>query len=124
MAEFLRLCNTVKYLKVTQIYYRSYDFIRKRFRKIIGFKYEFTRESDSTPLKLIDSCEYYSSYKDGEFNMLNLLKKFESKIDWNYNEYGKLWTYNLTYFEYLKEKEDVSLIYDFIDNVSIVQDGL
>jgi hypothetical protein len=55
---------------------------------------------------------------------LNLSKKFQEKIDWNYNEYGKLWTYNLNYFEYLKNKEDLWLIYDFIDNIESVKDGL
>jgi hypothetical protein len=56
--------------------------------------------------------------------MLNLSKKFADKIDWNFSEYGKLWTYNLTYFEYLKEKEDINLIYDFIKNISTIKDGL
>jgi len=77
-----------------------------------------------TPLKLLDSCDCYSSYNDGKFTMLNLSKKFTGAIDWNFNEYGKLWTYNLTYFEYLKEKENVSLIYDFIKNIESVKDGL
>jgi hypothetical protein len=65
-----------------------------------------------------------SSYKNSEFTMLNLSKRFESKIDWNFADYGKLWTYNLTYFEYLNKKEDVSLIYDFIENICSVKDGL
>ncbi|MFX4233905.1 heparinase II/III domain-containing protein [Aliarcobacter butzleri] len=75
-------------------------------------------------MSLIDSCEYYSTNKDNEFTMLNLSKKFNDKIDWNFSEYGKLWTYNLTYFEYLKEKENISLIYDFIENISSIKDGL
>ncbi|MFX4279911.1 heparinase II/III domain-containing protein [Aliarcobacter butzleri] len=75
-------------------------------------------------MSLINSCEYYSIYKDGEFTILNLSKKFDSKLDWNYSEYGKLWTYNLTYFEYLKEREDLGLIYDFIENICSVKDGL
>lgn len=124
MSKYIRLFNTIKYLKFTQIYYRIFYFIRNRFRKIIKFKYKFIRKSNSIQLILIDSCEYYSSYEDNEFNMLNLSKKFESKIDWNFNDYGKLWTYNLTYFEYLKEKEDVNLIYDFIENIKSVKDGL
>lgn len=124
MNKFLRLFNTVKYLKFIQIYYRLFYFTRARLRKINGFKYEFVRRVNSTPLNLIDSCEYYSTYKDNEFNMLNLSKKFDDKIDWNYSKYGKLWTYNLTYFEYLKVKEDVSLIYDFIENISSVKDGM
>ncbi len=124
MNKYIRLFNTVKYLKFTQIYYRIFYFVRAKFRKISRFKYKFVKKSSSTALSLIDSCEYYSSYKDGEFTILNLSKKFDSKIDWNYSEYGKLWTYNLTYFEYLKEKDDVSLIYDFIKNIDSVKDGL
>ncbi len=124
MNKYIRLFNTIKYLKFTQIYYRIFYFTRARFRKINGFKYEFLKEVNCIPLNLIDSCEYYSTYKDGEFTMLNLSKRFESKIDWNYSDYGKLWTYNLTYFEYLNKKEDVSLIYDFIDNIKSVKDGL
>ncbi|PPK59181.1 heparinase II/III-like protein [Malaciobacter marinus] len=124
MSKLLRLFNTVKYLKFTQIYFRLFYFVRVRFRRASGFKYSFAKESVSTHLNLIDSCEYYSTHKDGEFSMLNLSKKFDDKIDWNYSEYGKLWTYNLTYFEYLKEKEDVNLIYDFIENIESVKDGL
>lgn len=125
MNKYIRLFNTIKYLKFTQIYYRIFYFARARFRKVIGFKYEFMKESQNvTSLKLIESCGDYSSYSNNKFYMLNLSKKFDNKIDWNYNEYGKLWTYNLTYFEYLKEKSDVKLIYDFIENIEGVKDGL
>jgi hypothetical protein len=132
MTKYIRLFNTVKYLKFTQIYFRLFYFVRNRFRRLSGFKYKFLKESSGpltygvtpTPLNLINSCEYYSTHKNNKFNFLNLSKKFDSKINWNYNEYGKLWTYNLTYFEYLEEKEDISLIYDFIANISSVKDGI
>ena len=124
MNKYIRLFYTIKYLKFTQIYFRVFYFVRSRFRKVLKFKYPFSRDSNVIPLKLINSCEYYSKYVDGEFYMLNLSKKFEDKIDWNYSEYGKLWTYNLTYFEYLKNKEHLEVIYDFIDNISTIKDGL
>lgn len=124
MKKLVRFFNTVKYLKFIQVHYRLFYFARNIIRKFIGFKYSFSKESASTTLKLLDSIENSSSYKAGEFDFLNLSKKFESEIDWNYNEYGKLWTYNLTYFEYLKDKDDVSLIYDFIDSIGSVRDGL
>lgn len=125
MNKYIRLFNTIKYLKFTQIYFRLFYFARARFRKISRFKYEFINEPQNVrPVKLADSCEYYSSYKDGVFHMLNLSKNFTGAIDWNFSEYGKLWTYNLTYFEYLKVKEDVNLIYDFIKNIESVKDGL
>ncbi len=124
MYKFIKLFNTIKYLKFIQIYYRLFYFIRNRFRKISRFKYKMTKESKSNPLTLSDSCSYYSSYKDYEFNLLNLPKKFDDKIDWNYSDYGKLWTYNLTYFEYLKEKEDIKIIYSFIKKAANIKDGL
>ena len=76
MNKYIRLFNTIKYLKANQIYFRLFYFVRVRFRKISRFKYEFVKESSSTALSLIDSCEYYSIYKDGEFTILNLSKKF------------------------------------------------
>ena len=125
MNKFILLFNTIKYLKLKQVYFRLYYFARARYRKVSGFKYEVLKGSNVTPLNLIDSIENkYSNANNNGFNFLNLSKKFDGAIDWNYDKYGKLWTYNLTYFEYLKETEDVCLIYDFIENISAVKDGL
>ena len=125
MKKLILLFNTVKYLKAKQIYFRLFYFARDKYRKISGFKYEFLKGSNPTPLKLYNSIENkYSIVKDREFVFLNLSKKFEDSIDWNYSDYGKLWTYNLTYFEYLKEKDDLRLIYDFCDNIETIKDGL
>ncbi|MEO6722066.1 MAG: alginate lyase family protein [Ferruginibacter sp.] len=40
---------------------------------------------------------------DLTFTFLNFSKKFPGKIDWNFQEYGKLWNYNLQYFNYLHQ---------------------
>jgi uncharacterized heparinase superfamily protein len=37
------------------------------------------------------------------FNFLNLSHQFESDIDWDYQGFGKLWNYNLQYFNYLHQ---------------------
>ena len=104
--------------KLKQIYFRLFYFIRAKYRKLNGFKYLLLKESNSTPLKLTNSIEnHFSNVENNQFNFLNLSKKFEHSIDWNYAKFGKLWTYNLTYFEYLKKKEDVKLIYDFCKNI-------
>jgi hypothetical protein len=125
MNKFILLFNTVKYLRLKQIYFRLYYFVRARFRKIIGFKYTFLKGSNLIPLILEHSIDNeYSNVENNQFSFLNLSKKFNSEIDWNYNNYGKLWTYNLTYFEYLKKKEDVRLIYDFCENIETIKDGL
>jgi len=116
--------NTVKFLKPIQIYYRVFYLIRGRFRKSIGFKYQFFQYSNSYRLRLDNSIKIKSYYLNGEFRFLNLTKKFENKIDWNFNSYGKLWCYNLTYFDFLSEKEDRLLIDDFIENLPHIKDGL
>ena len=122
----IRLFNTVKYLKFIQIYFRLYYFIRGKYRKLIRFQYQFTKDADVQKyLNLnLSVVNKYSVYENNKFSFLNLTKKFEDNIDWNYFEYGKLWTYNLTYFEYLKDKEDVMLIHDFINNIENIEDGL
>ena len=124
MNKYIELFNTIKYLKFIQVYYRLYYIIRNKIRKFVGFKYSFAKKSKSIPLKFVESCEYYSAYKDSMFNMLNISKEFSGNIDWNYSDYGKLWTYNLAYFEYLRDKKDVSLIYDFCEHIESVKDGL
>ncbi len=124
MNKYILIFNTVKYLKFTQVYYRLYYVLRNKFRKITKFKYSFSKEAKLTPLNFVSSCKHYSACVNNEFKMLNLSKKFEDKIDWNYDRYKKLWTYNLTYFEYLKNEEDISLIYDFIDNIDKIKDGI
>ncbi len=66
---------------------------------------------------------------ENRFQFLNLEKDFEDIIDWNYAEYGKLWTYNLNYFEWLMQ-EDISvedglkLIHIFINHYDGIKDGL
>jgi hypothetical protein len=65
---------------------------------------------------------------NSEFTFLNQKKTFQD-IDWNYLSYGKLWNYNLNYFNYLEEsdllKEDgLILINDYILKSSNIKCGL
>jgi len=128
LSKVLLILNTVKYLKFKQIFFRIFYFLRGRYRKLIGFRYKLVKESKSVPLVLEDSIYSYESYIDDKFNFLNLSKSFDEKIDWNYNKYGKLWTYNLTYFEFLnqqtfKQNIGLELMHDFVDNSTIIKDG-
>ena len=59
---------------------------------------------------LIPKKSYYVKLKFLPFNKLSKINnKFTflnqsidfKNIDWDYNEYGKLWTYNLNYMDYL-----------------------
>lgn len=129
MYKFLRLFNTVKYLKLIQVYYRLYYFSRARLRKLRGFKYSLSMKSNSVLLTLHPSIASYTSLDDQTFVFLNLSHTFENSIDWNFSKYGKLWTYNLTYFDYLQQEDiskvdRLSLINDFILHTDTHKDAL
>jgi hypothetical protein len=80
-------------------------------------------------LNFQSSVPSYRSYLgDNHFSFLNIDHDFKNEIDWNFAENGKLWTYNLNYFEYLlqpdfDEKTGLKLIRDFIRNQAILKDG-
>jgi uncharacterized heparinase superfamily protein len=56
------------------------------------------------------------------FTFLNLNHTFSIGIDWDFPNYGRLWTYNLNYFEYLNQKdisvnEGLKLIDEYIKTI-------
>jgi hypothetical protein len=103
--------------------------LRSKYRKSTKFSYKYEKDSNVSDLKLIESIESYKSYENGKFEFLNLSHKFDKKIDWNYLAHGKLWAYNLNYFEYLNQQEmdievALEIIDDFIKNIETNKEGL
>jgi len=43
--------------------------------------------------------------KDREFTFLNLTCKFSDQIDWSFLGHGRLWQYNLNYFDFLNQED-------------------
>lgn len=99
-----RLFHTVKYLKFTQMQYRVYYMLRAKFRSTTGYQLPLTKLADTQALDFIDSIEAYESF-DGDkgFAFLNVSYRFAQNIDWSYQVPGKLWCYNLNYFDYLQQ---------------------
>lgn len=94
---------TLRHLKSKQIFFQLYYRLRK-LMKMDGI--DIPDQPPATIfLKLKDSIASSQSFKRGVFTFLNLEKKFEGDIDWNFNGYGKLWAYNLNYFDYLNQRE-------------------
>ncbi len=130
MNKYLRLYNTIKYLKLKQIYFRLFYFIRNKYRRKAGYTYPIFENIASYNLELDKSIDNSVSYlKKNSFTFLNLSKLFENNIDWNFSDFGKLWTYNITYFDFLNQNdiskdEALELIYDFIESESILKDAL
>jgi hypothetical protein len=128
MNKLFLFLNTIKFLKFQQIRYRFYYLFRKKIRSVWTYKYPSVRGVSYYPLELQQSIKAPTSYLEKEhFSFLNLEKKFERGMDWNYNAYGKLWTYNLSYFDFLQQKEEhdfVPLIEDFINQKKILKDAI
>ena len=126
--KFILLFNTVKFLKPIQIRYRLYYFARKKSRDALGKKPILSKQSENNILNLIESIHISDCYiAKNRFIFLNLEKSFRNNIDWNFSDYGKLWTYNLTYFDYLShtnQKDSLYLIDSFIENIDKIRDGL
>ncbi|PKP09952.1 MAG: hypothetical protein CVU08_13980 [Bacteroidetes bacterium HGW-Bacteroidetes-3] len=120
------LFNTIKHLRPKQIGYRLFYVVRNRFYKK---SYAKTLNKEIKPLDWKNSFYYPVSY-GGEktFSFINLVYTFEGEIDWNHHNFGKLWIYNLNYFDFLnqehfKVKEGLSLINDYIKKESVLKDG-
>tara|TARA_R110002050_G_scaffold169307_8_gene301048 strand:+ start:674 stop:2191 length:1518 start_codon:yes stop_codon:yes gene_type:complete len=107
------------------MYYQVFYKARNRlYQKTYGEPSPRTKPSEwKSPLQYQNSWQ-----EDNRFVFLNLEKSFDT-IDWNFSEYGKLWTYNLTYFEFLNQnciskEEGLGLINDFIKKKDSLKDAL
>jgi Heparinase II/III-like protein/Heparinase II/III N-terminus len=124
--------DTLKYLKRKQLMYRFYYLIRNKWRRLSHFSYDFSPKDypEGAGLGLCKSIVAYTGFLgDKKFTFLNKKVEFERSIDWNYPQNGKLWAYNLNYFEFLHQadvtkEEGLFLIHDFIDKIEKSKDGV
>ena len=95
------LWNTVKYLKPIQWRYRAKLWCQRFFPQCL-------QALDTTPdrqiLNFVPSIPNEITYLgDNVFQFLNLQKSFGKQVNWEFVEYGRLWGYNLIYFEFLNQ---------------------
>ena len=118
--------RTLYYLKPKQLVYQ----IKYRFG-IPSFSKESLKLNEEN-IKF-NSFDYVNSSaslskEPNQFLFLNRLVVFENKIDWNYSTNGKLWLYNLNYFDFLaKPNPNFNEIGEYIksyhDNYNAIIDG-
>lgn len=97
--------RSLKYLKFKQIYSRGFYFLRGKKRRFTKHKYNYNLSRKGNEINLLPFPMFDNSYiAQGTFKFLNIEHQFSS-IDWDYPDYGKLWTYNLNYFDYLNQKD-------------------
>ena len=108
--------HTLKHVKPIQLYYQVYYKLAARFIKFNPNKSFNT----SRGINFEGGIEFSDSLVGpNSFRFLNLEKTFKT-IDWNFSDYGKLWTYNLNYFDFLQQEniskeQGLELINDFCD---------
>ena len=105
--------NTLKYLRLRQLFYRFFYYIKNYFT------IEFLNQVDNIQLLQFPFENFNrKSYNNNSFIFLNKEKYFSS-IDWDFDDFGELWNFNLHYFDYLninniKKEEGLELIRDYI----------
>lgn len=125
--NLLKLFNTVKHLHYKQVYYRLYYLVRNKLGKKV---YNEPLAKEVQPLQWRHSLLFEDSFMgNNTFSFLNVAHRFEESIDWNYDGLGKLWTYNLNYFDFLNQESMESevalgLIWDYISKENGLKDGL
>ena len=127
MRKLQLIFNTIIHLKFIQIYYRLYYLFRN---KIFGYNFKNKNINDFNPIVWENRIDYDNSYfkKENSFTFLNISHSFSDKVNWNINQFGKLWTYNLNYFDFLNQENisketGLQLIQDFIKNNPLLKDG-
>lgn len=101
-----RYFHTLQYLKPIQIRYQLWYRIRSKIRLLCGTPKYNSKDIESSLLSFTNCIDKPISFSNQQFTFLNISHKFpEGKINWNFNDYGKLWSYNLNYMDYLLQAD-------------------
>lgn len=102
----IRLFFTLRYIKPVQIYHQIWYRIKNLFLSIDWYKKYlhvtlFRLTSKADVILYVSNNEYKSK---NQFSLIGIKHLFNDHIDWNFLTHGKLWNYNLQYFNYLLDE--------------------
>lgn len=120
MANLYRILFTLKSLKYKQIVYQIYYKFKFRRINILNYSKYYKCEINKVIIKSSSFfCNSNKCKKDQTFSFLHLMHKFKEHIDWNFQEYGKLWNYNLQYLDYITDEDlEIDFRRDLIKRIS------
>lgn len=123
-ASLLRLFQTLRHLRVRQVLYQCWYRVRRPYVNLNRYTQYLDHSISSFPFCDTGDLIPYSSRYQGahKFRFLSLTHSFENNIDWNFTGHGKLWNYNLQYFDYLHDpsvthEEKQRLVLSFCDGL-------
>ncbi len=128
MRKILLYFHTLRYLKFKQLWFQCFYLLSRKLKPIKLKSYPLNNKVPHR-LNFRSFLSTKPTYHEGTFTFLNKSKHFGEIIDWQFSEYGKLWRYNLNYFDYLNQEgmkadEGLSLINQFIDTIQNNKVGL
>lgn len=102
-SKIKRLLHTLRFLKASQLFYQIKDRVeRKRYLQETSRNKVMELSPVAFSKEPVSACAYSNP---NTFCFLNLSKTFGDRINWDFPDYGKLWNYNLEYFDYLNQKD-------------------
>ncbi len=117
------LWRTLRHLTLRQVMYQAFNRLRG------PGQLRFPRALPAGQFLAVPNADKPMTWRKNTFTFLNQPVLFSGPIDWNYAANGRLWTYNLNYFDYLNQPtltptEGMRLIRDFMDQTARLKDGL
>lgn len=128
LADSERYLQTFRYLKPIQVLTRGRNVLREKAKiRVLPDR----SQSVLTPgsLRIVAPIPALLCYENGFFRFLNKEHQFDGMPDWNFNGFGKLWTYHLNYFDFLLQpgmeiETAKRLMVDFCNKMNQTRDGL
>ena len=123
MISIGKIWRTVRHLTARQLIFQVLNRLRRRGKLLIP------KTIPATHFLAVPEANKPMSWQGDTFTFLNQTVQFTTEIDWNHSALGKLWTYNLNYFDFLNQPslhpdEGQRLILDFIRHTPSLRDGL
>lgn len=109
------------------MFYLFYYRVKKYFRKTLKMTYYLQRKRQGFPIILVPVLSKNLGYNKSIFSFINIPHSFGGdveSIDWEFGENGKLWLYNLNYFDILlqpnmTQESGLALIESFLASVHL-----
>lgn len=130
MSSFSQTLRTIRYLKPRQFFYRIVYALKKKLpqnnKRFLGNQ-SSRRFPNTNGIHFLPTPISHSP--PASFTFLNITHSFTNRINWNHGQYGKLWTYNLNYFDYLMQpalnkEQGLNLVHQYLDDIPGLKDGL
>lgn len=102
-SKFLLYFNTIRYLKLRQIFYQIWYRVLPRPNTPRNFDPQQAKRIGCVTLALESGIIARPSFSDNTFRFIGLEHHFSGEIDWDFRAHGRLWTYNLNYFDFLHQ---------------------